>query len=94
MCDAAAIRRTVFFSGCVQGVGFRNTTAYLARRFPVTGTVRNLPDGRVELIYEAAPAVADAFLAAIRSRMEGNISDIHAMDSSAAGNFDGFRITH
>ena len=41
-----------FFSGTVQGVGFRYTAERLARRYPLTGYVRNLPDGRVELLAE------------------------------------------
>ena len=43
-------RVTVLYSGRVQGVGFRATVRYLACGYDVTGTVRNLPDGRVELI--------------------------------------------
>ena len=43
-------RMQIFFSGTVQGVGFRFTAERLARRFPVTGFVRNLEDGRVEVV--------------------------------------------
>jgi acylphosphatase len=45
-------RMTIFYSGRVQGVGFRYTTRDVALGFEVTGTVRNLPDGRVELVAE------------------------------------------
>ena len=58
--------RRVLYEGHVQGVGFRYATKNIARGFEVTGTVRNLPDGRVQL--EAAshdPAELDAFLAEI-----------------------------
>jgi len=45
----------VFFSGRVQGVGFRFTACHLARRFKdLTGYVRNLGDGRVEILAEAS----------------------------------------
>ena len=44
----------VFYSGHVQGVGFRYTVKTVAWGFEVTGTVRNLQDGRVELIAEGA----------------------------------------
>ncbi len=38
-----------FFEGNVQGVGFRYTVKNLAKGFEVTGWVKNLPDGRVEM---------------------------------------------
>jgi acylphosphatase len=44
------IAKQVFYSGRVQGVGFRYATKQLAAGFEVTGWVRNLPDGRVELL--------------------------------------------
>ncbi len=55
----------VIFSGTVQGVGFRYTTERLARHFEVTGYVRNLPDGNVELAAEGGRAVLEDFLAAV-----------------------------
>ncbi|MHC4915166.1 MAG: acylphosphatase [Planctomycetota bacterium] len=71
---AAADRARVIFSGTVQGVGFRYTTANTARRFPaVTGRVKNLPDGTVELIAEGTRAEVEAFIAAISDRMTGYI---------------------
>ena len=54
-------RVTVLYTGRVQGVGFRMTVRQLACGFDVTGTVRNLPDGRVELIAEGAKAELKAF---------------------------------
>jgi hypothetical protein len=45
-------RMTIFYSGHVQGVGFRYNTKSVARGYEVIGTVRNLDDGRVELIAE------------------------------------------
>ena len=45
-------RRRVYFSGRVQGVGFRVTVCRLAKHFPVAGFVRNLYDGRVEMLLE------------------------------------------
>ncbi len=46
------IRAHVYYSGQVQGVGFRFTCRQLASRHVVGGFVRNLPDGRVELVAE------------------------------------------
>jgi acylphosphatase len=55
--------RLVHYEGRVQGVGFRYTVKNIARGFDVTGTVRNLPDGRVELVAAAAdPEELGAFL--------------------------------
>jgi acylphosphatase len=51
----------IFYSGCVQGVGFRYTAKTVATGFEVTGIVRNLPDGRVELIAEGARGELEAF---------------------------------
>lgn len=86
-------RMQIFFSGNVQGVGFRFTAERLARRFPVTGFVRNLEDGRVEVTAEGDEASLVEFLAAIReSGMKDFIRDLEAHWSSAQGCFKGFSI--
>lgn len=59
------IGRRVFYEGRVQGVGFRWTTKNLARGYEVTGSVRNLPDGRVELLVSGEVDEVEAFLEAI-----------------------------
>ena len=46
------VRAHVFVSGRVQGVFFRSETRYEANRRRVTGWVRNLPDGRLEAVFE------------------------------------------
>lgn len=62
----------VHYEGRVQGVGFRWTVKNLAREFDVSGTVKNLPDGRVELIAQGDEAVE--FLEAVRtSTLAGHI---------------------
>ncbi len=68
------IRRRVFFYGRVQGVGFRYTTLSIARRYPVVGYVRNLPDGSVEMVAEAKPSVLEQFVADINSQFAGYIA--------------------
>ena len=47
--EPVMISLQVFYEGHVQGVGFRFTVRHIAKGFDVTGWVRNLPDGRVEL---------------------------------------------
>ncbi len=69
-------RRRVYYSGRVQGVGFRYTAHRLAQGFAVSGFVRNLDDGRVELLAEGDPAELDRFLGAIQGRFGGSIDDI------------------
>ena len=52
----------VFYEGYVQGVGFRFTVRHIAKGFDVTGWVRNLPDGRVELQVSGDQEEVRAFL--------------------------------
>jgi acylphosphatase len=88
-------RRRVYFSGRVQGVGFRFTAQSLARGFEVAGYVRNLPDGRVELIAEGDTDELDAFLASIQLEMNRCITNV-TTESQPPGEhpFTGFSIRH
>jgi acylphosphatase len=52
----------VFYEGNVQGVGFRWSVRHAAKGFGVTGWVRNLPDGRVELQANGGEEEVRAFL--------------------------------
>jgi acylphosphatase len=70
------VRRRVYYSGQVQGVGFRYTSRRLARDYAVGGYVRNLPDGRVELVAEGDQAEVDALLEVISQRLREHIRDI------------------
>jgi acylphosphatase len=86
-------RVTVHYSGRVQGVGFRATVRNLARGYDVTGTVRNLPDGRVELIAEGEKAEVAAFLEGIAtSDLSSYISNRPESWSDAQGGLRGFVI--
>ena len=80
------------FSGRVQGVGFRFTTRSVAGLFAVTGFVRNLRDGRVELVAEGERRELEKFLARIKREMPGLISDAEARWSQATGEFGSFGI--
>lgn len=88
-------RLQVFYTGRVQGVGFRYTVKSLAPGYEITGTVRNLPDGRVELVAEGAPDELEAFQQAIRdSGLGGFIRHEEVHWSEARGGFRGFEIVH
>jgi acylphosphatase len=74
------VRRRILFSGRVQGVGFRATCHTLARGFDVAGHVRNLPDGRVELVVEGERSEIDAFVTAIQREMSRYIATMTTDD--------------
>ena len=64
--------RRYFFEGRVQGVGFRYSTRQLAKGFDVTGWVRNLPDGRVEMLIAGESQELDEFLEEIHDSPIGH----------------------
>jgi acylphosphatase len=88
-----AVCKRVYYSGEVQGVGFRYTARRVAEGYDVAGYVRNLATGQVELVAEGAPEQVDAFLAAVAGRMADYI---HRADSrnEPPGGYQGFVIRH
>jgi acylphosphatase len=86
--------RHVFYEGRVQGVGFRYTVKNLARGFDVSGWVRNLPDGRVELQAGGDPDEVEAFLESIReSVLAGHIQREDISTIPPLAGVRGFTIT-
>ncbi len=83
----------ILYSGNVQGVGFRYTVRSIATGFEVTGAVRNLPDGRVELVAEGASAELESFRQAIRDGgLDHFIRDEALSWAEARNDFRGFEI--
>lgn len=83
----------VYYSGSVQGVGFRYSVKSVATGFEVAGTVRNLPDGRVELIAEGEKGELESFRQAIRDAgLEHFIRDEKIQWTDAGNEFRGFEI--
>lgn len=86
-------RMQIFYSGRVQGVGFRYTTKMLAQGYEVTGTVRNLADGRVELVVEGPRQELEAFRKGVQDSELGSFIRNEEMHWSDAKNeFRGFDI--
>ncbi|MDX2035688.1 MAG: acylphosphatase [Isosphaeraceae bacterium] len=75
--------RKIHYSGRVQGVGFRVTAQRVARPFGIGGYVRNLPDGRVEMLAQGELDALNLFLDALYREMRPNIAsvDIAAADA-------------
>ena len=91
MPHSTSIRQLVYYRGHVQGVGFRFTTCQVAARFDVSGYVRNLPDGRVELVAEGTPQELRRFLQDVQAAMSDKIHDADVHTLEATGEFNGFR---
>jgi len=86
-------RMQIFYSGHVQGVGFRYTAKTVAAGFDVAGTIRNLSDGRVELVAEGAKDELHAFRQAVRDAgLAHFIRNEEVSWSDATGAFRGFEI--
>ncbi len=83
---------TVFFTGRVQGVGFRYQALQVAKGFEVSGYVMNLPDGRVQLEAEGAAAEVKDFIVAVQERMEGYVRKVEQTETQRAAQFQGFSI--
>jgi acylphosphatase len=87
--------RHVFFEGRVQGVGFRWTVKNLARGYDVTGWVKNLPDGRVEMQASGEADEVDAFIEAIEeSELKSHIKKVDVTVIPSPAGLHGFEICH
>ena len=93
----APIRRELIFSGRVQGVGFRYTSCQVASRYPVTGWVKNLGDGNVQMVVEGAADDIDRFIRDVELNLNdrgyGRVESCsQSGDRQASGEFDSFSI--
>jgi acylphosphatase len=86
--------RHLFYTGRVQGVGFRFSTKQIASGFDIAGWVKNLPDGRVELWAQSAdPDELEAFLEDIQNSSLGSlIKDTQTVSVPADARVIGFSI--
>ena len=82
------------FAGRVQGVGFRFTVCRIAERFSVTGFVRNLSNGEVELVAEGAePELVEFFYEIRNSQLKHYIVQDQVTWKAATGEFNQFGIS-
>lgn len=86
------LHATVYFSGHVQGVGFRYATLQVAKEFEVAGYVKNLPDGRVLLEAEGQAGTVDRFVAAVAERLHGFVRKAERTQQNRPPVFQGFEI--
>lgn len=83
----------VFVSGMVQGVSFRYYTMQAAGHLGVTGWVRNLPDGRVEAVFEGEQDALDRMLAWCHDGpRSARVEHVEILPQSWTGEFESFRI--
>jgi acylphosphatase len=87
-------RRTYHYSGHVQGVGFRYTTHNIAQQHNVHGYVRNLPDGRVELVMEGDEGEIEGVVRNLNRKMSAFVRNVEAQTAPATGEFERFYIRH
>ncbi len=87
-------RKTCYFSGRVQGVGFRYAAQNIAQQHDVRGYVKNLPDGRVQLVMEGPDDEMETVIDSIRRRMDSFIGQVVSDHAAATGEFEKFRIQH
>lgn len=84
----------IIFQGDVQGVGFRYTTYRIAGRYEVTGFVRNLPDGTVEMLAQGPPDEVDRCLEDVRNSFSGYIRQAKVEQIPYRPQYHEFRIAH
>jgi len=85
-------RIRVFYTGVVQGVGFRYTTREIARRLGVSGWVKNLRDGRVEITAEADEALLYRLMEELDGAFSNFIRHRELFWDEPTNEFEGFRV--
>lgn len=82
--------QNVFFTGHVQGVGFRYQTLQVAKEFDVSGVVRNLMDGRVQLEAEGDAEEVERFVVEVEDRLSMYIRKAERQSGKRAPTYSGF----
>ena len=82
----------VYFTGRVQGIGFRFTCQDIARGMGITGWVKNLPNGRVEITAESDEEKLSEFISRLKTYFSRHIEDTDINWQGAGGEFKDFGI--
>ena len=82
----------IIFSGQVQGVGFRYTARQIAQQYAVTGFVRNLPDGTVEMFLQGPMQDVDNCLREIQDFFAGYLRDTRVEPAVCTTRYTDFRV--
>ena len=85
--------RKIVFSGRVQGVGFRFTALNIASRYQLTGYVRNIPNGDVEMLAQGSAEMIDECVRDIQDSFVGSINHVDIEEATPDPKFTDFRIT-
>ncbi|MDP2923251.1 MAG: acylphosphatase [Candidatus Omnitrophota bacterium] len=85
-------RYHIFFSGAVQGVGFRYAARALGERYNLNGWVKNLADARVEVEAEGEHSDLDNFLRDLKKEFKSYIKDIELQELPHSGECQDFHI--
>jgi acylphosphatase len=89
------VRVHVFIEGYVQGVFFRANTRNVAQRLGITGWVRNLPDGRVEAVFEGDEEKVKKMIEwCWRGPPGAEVTNVDVISEEYKGEFDDFRIIY
>ena len=84
----------IIYSGRVQGVGFRYVTHNISRRHNVSGHVKNLPDGTVEVIVAGPASEVSNFTAEVAEAMQGYIAESYSEPYVSRETFHGFHVRY
>jgi acylphosphatase len=82
----------IFFSGNVQGVGFRYTTHRMATQIGLKGYVKNLQDGRVEVKAEGTKDQVQSLILSLKNQFDGYIVNCDVTFEDITASFEGFSI--
>lgn len=82
----------IFYSGKVQGIGFRYAVLEIANQEKVFGWVKNLKDSRVEVIVEGEQALLDNFIKKVSFKFSNYIKDTIIEELPAGLEFQDFKI--
>jgi len=86
------IAKHIIFKGRVQGVGFRFTTQRIVSRYDLTGFVKNLPNGSVELFIQGNADTTDECQRDIAKAFAGYVTDTAATDCPIDNSYTNFNI--